>query len=508
MAILRFEDFAVDIDNFRLSRGNTRVPVEPLVFDLLSLLVAEAGRVVTRDEIIEIVWQGRFVSDSTVSTAIKGLRKALGDTGEDQRLIRTVRGRGFEFVAPVEQPEGPADAEPKGHRTPSDPAIYVRVSGEEDNASLHIQARAISARIRTILGRVPLLRIVAPTQPADHFHDYQDYRNRLGVTLLAELFLTQNGDRIHVDASLIDTLDGTQTWSRAFDDTLVGLVGDSFLHSLVRRLEPAIVRAMVASLSAQTDQGPRALLLRAAGLLSQKGWRAATFREAEEMLEKAVEADPKLALAHAFLALIRALGHRLGILPDDPSITKRAVASAECALELENQDSMTLGLAGCALADAGEVSRALPILERAIDSDPDNGHAKTALGAALVLQREFPRAEELLHEGIRISPADSRLGVWGTVHAVCQLAQDKIDGAEAALADAIKEDLELYMPRVAGVAVALAKGSKDDALAAAKDCVKTRHDITEAEVNALLGPKASAPVWALLENAREAMAAE
>ena len=99
----RFDQFELDTEHFILRTKTGDVHVEPLVFDLLSFLVERAGQIVTREAVIERVWKGRLVSDATVASCIKSVRKALGDSGESQRYLRTIRGRGFQFTAPVEE---------------------------------------------------------------------------------------------------------------------------------------------------------------------------------------------------------------------------------------------------------------------------------------------------------------------------------------------------------------------------------------------------------------------
>ena len=96
-----FGAFRLDTDRYELSEDGEAVHVEPLVFDLLALFVANAGAVIDRDRMIETVWGGRIVSEATLSTAVKSARRALGDSGEAQTFIETVRGRGFRFRAPV-----------------------------------------------------------------------------------------------------------------------------------------------------------------------------------------------------------------------------------------------------------------------------------------------------------------------------------------------------------------------------------------------------------------------
>jgi DNA-binding winged helix-turn-helix (wHTH) protein/pimeloyl-ACP methyl ester carboxylesterase len=96
-----FEDFELDLDRFELRRAGRPCHVEPKAFDVLTQLVRSHGRVVTKDELLETVWGHRFVTESALTTRIKALRRVLGDDGRDQRVIRTVRGRGYELVGPV-----------------------------------------------------------------------------------------------------------------------------------------------------------------------------------------------------------------------------------------------------------------------------------------------------------------------------------------------------------------------------------------------------------------------
>lgn len=104
-----FEDFVLDVKKHELSRGGELIAVEPQVFALLVHLIGQRERVVSREELIETIWEGRFVSDSVVSSRIKSARKALGDDGRTQQFIKTLHGAGFRFVAPVrEEPESVA----------------------------------------------------------------------------------------------------------------------------------------------------------------------------------------------------------------------------------------------------------------------------------------------------------------------------------------------------------------------------------------------------------------
>src|SRR5215470_12895484 len=99
---LEFNGLLLDVERRELCRGSLPVKLEPKVFDLLVYLVRHRNRVVGKEELIDRIWNGRIISDAALTTRINGVRRALGDTGKDQRLIRTYRGRGFRFIVNVD----------------------------------------------------------------------------------------------------------------------------------------------------------------------------------------------------------------------------------------------------------------------------------------------------------------------------------------------------------------------------------------------------------------------
>jgi DNA-binding winged helix-turn-helix (wHTH) protein len=96
-----FGSYEIDVERRELRRGDVPVHVEPQVFDLINYLVQNRDRVVSKDDLIASIWGGRIVSDSTLTSRINAARKAIGDSGEDQKLIRTVARKGLRFVGDV-----------------------------------------------------------------------------------------------------------------------------------------------------------------------------------------------------------------------------------------------------------------------------------------------------------------------------------------------------------------------------------------------------------------------
>ncbi|HTY27764.1 MAG TPA: transcriptional regulator, partial [Mycobacterium sp.] len=121
--VWRFDDFVLDAGRYELRCGDIVIRVEPQVFDVMVHLVGNHERVVTKEELFDSVWGGRFVGEAALTSRIKAARRALGDDGESQRFIRTVRGRGYQFVGTViasgvgsgvgETLAGPSTAEPE-----------------------------------------------------------------------------------------------------------------------------------------------------------------------------------------------------------------------------------------------------------------------------------------------------------------------------------------------------------------------------------------------------------
>ena len=118
-----FSDYRLDTDRRELRRGSEAIAMEPQVFDLLVYLVENRDRVVSKDDLFASIWGGRIVSDSTLTSRINAARKAVGDSGDEQKLIRTIARKGFRFVGDVRRPTGsaPVHADPANEsREPSD----------------------------------------------------------------------------------------------------------------------------------------------------------------------------------------------------------------------------------------------------------------------------------------------------------------------------------------------------------------------------------------------------
>lgn len=143
--VLRFDQYELDTARFRLTRDGEEVRIEPRAFDLLRLLLEQRDRVVTKAQLLDQVWGTQYVSDAALTTALRSVRRAIGDTGAQQRLIRTVHGRGYQFIAPVETADAPvSDEVPVASPEVATPAV---TAAQPADARRHREAAAPPAAL-------------------------------------------------------------------------------------------------------------------------------------------------------------------------------------------------------------------------------------------------------------------------------------------------------------------------------------------------------------------------
>jgi tetratricopeptide (TPR) repeat protein len=478
---LTFDTFAIDTDRIELVCGGAVVPVEPKVFELICTLAGDPGRVFSRDEIIQRVWDGRIVSDATVSTAVKAARRALGDDGQRQNVIRTVHGRGFSLLAG--QPNGALAAAPR--RSYVQPSLIIP-PGEGSKL-----AEDVTDAIRAALRRLPLVNVlsrraaaaVAGKAPAEIAED-------LGPGYLLDVHASDIGSETTLHAELSETGSGRLVWSRSVDLRDASDTTARAIAELLPRVEPALMQANLEALRGNGGAGgddPRPYVIEALSVTALKGWHRESFAEAEAALRTALKLDPNLAVGRALLALILALGQRVGFEKTSPDRLNEATDHAEIAMSLEPMDSTTLGLAACALADAGHAKRALPILEKASELDPANAHAQAALGAARLQVGDVGAAVKHLRKGIAMSPFDNRLSIWMSILALAELKTGDPDSALATARRAVAVDDKTYLSRLVLTAVLLDQGDKDAAALALDDCLRVHPDLTMDEVIPVIG---------------------
>ena len=253
-----FEDFVLDAERRELRRAKALIALEPQVFDLLLYLVRNRERVVTRDNLLDAVWNGRVVSESTLTSRINAARRAVDDNGGEQRLIRTIARKGVRFVGEVTElseaatpavASRPATATPAGLPLPDRPAIavlpFVNMSGEAEQEYF---SDGIGEDIITALSKLRWFFVIARNSSfiykgrAVHLREVAE---ELGVRYVVEGSVRKDGDRVRITAQLNDVATGSHLWAERYDRELADVfaVQDEITEAIVAAIEPQLYAA-------------------------------------------------------------------------------------------------------------------------------------------------------------------------------------------------------------------------------------------------------------------------
>lgn len=487
--VLRFGDFSIDTDAFELRRDGEPCEVEPLVFNLIAHFAAHPNRVLSRGDLIDAVWDGRVVTDATISTCVKNARKALGDTGETQTYLQTVRGRGYRFVAEVTRGGSVGPVAPTHREGPSIVILPFRPLSDDREIARIAQSQAID--LGTILTRIPLLRFSTEGgryDPSDAPPTARQVHESLGVDFVVDGTVRTAAGRVRTDVQLSDARTGYRLWAESFDlEEPLAENYDAAVARIVGKIEPRIHRAMVGAASAESEAPTaRQRFLEASGLLVREGWNHDSFVRAAELLRESIVLDPAFAHAHALRSLLYGFGSRIGLATDLESDKKEARRAAEQALELDSSDSIVLGFVGCSLADSGDLARGETLLRSAIEINPANAQARVALGTVYLARGETDEAIRLLSEGIAMSPLDSRLSVWGALLGCAFLVKGDPAAACEAAETACRRHDRTYLPRVVLAAARLSSGERELARRALADARRIKPDLTRGQIAAVV----------------------
>jgi TolB-like protein len=431
-----FEDYSLDVGRRELRRRSDIVAVEPQVLDLLHYLVRSRDRVVSKDDLIANVWNGRIVSDSTLTSRIASARHAIGDNGEAQRLIRTIPRKGLRFVADVRERPAAHDGGDAGlllhiagaetaqsppavavPRLPDKPSIavlpFTNMSGDSDQDYF---ADGITEDIVTALSRIRWLFVIARNSSfryKGHAVDVKQVAQELGVRYLLEGSVRKLGNRVRITAQLVDALTGAHHWAERYDRDLVDIFAlqDEITRSVAAAIEPRLlaVEGIRSQARAQADLDAWDLVARAMA----RYWRATgpDVEAAIVALKDAVARHPDYGPAHSMLAFCLVLAGHFGWLPLF-EVPKVALESARRAVELDDNDPWAyLALGYVAFVD-GQTDEAAAQYHRAIDLNPNFAAAHGYWGYALAFDGRSAEAVEKLLLAMRMSPYDRQNSIY------------------------------------------------------------------------------------------------
>jgi TolB-like protein/tetratricopeptide (TPR) repeat protein len=435
-----FDDYVLDSDRRELRRSSDPIPIEPQVFDILEFLVRNRDRVATRDDLLTAVWNGRIVSESTLSSRIYAARTAIGDDGETQRLIRTLPRKGVRFVAEVREAEAAAPSDSTTVMAqlapPTLPTIAVlpfdNLSGDADGGHF---ADGVTEEIIMALARCSGMTVIARNSSFTYRGRAVDVRQvgrELGAGYVLEGSIRRSANTVRITAQLIDALSGAHLWADRFDGDMrdVFEVQDRIAERAVGVIEPRMRFAEAERVRRKPPESLTAYELRLKAMALASELTEPAMMEAIETLERALAADPLDALSMAMAAYYRAQCDFQGWRKQSGSMGEEALQLAWKALAIDDQDGNIQWLSAFAIwTFARDAERARQLFRRSLETNPNNAIAHTLAGWVETANGNPEGGRALIERSLRLNPRHPRGWFMSAGMAVALIAEKRFEEA-------------------------------------------------------------------------------
>ena len=422
-----FGDYVLDPERRELTRHGEAVTIGPKVFDLLLYLVQNREHVVSKDGLLNAVWAGRIVSESTLTSHINAVRKAIGDSGEEQCLIRTLARKGFRFVGDVKEASddraslGTSTARPDESSAPAlilpdSPSIaalpFQNWSGDPEQEYF---ADGVVEDIITALSRVHWLFVIARNSSFTYKGravDVKQVGRELGVRYVMEGSVRKAANRVRISGQLIDAATGAHLWADHFEGSLDDIfeLQDQVAERVVGAITPKLERAEIERAKRKPTESLDAYDYYLRGMARFHQGTKEAIDEALLLFHKATELDPDFASAYAMAAWCYFWRKVNGWMTDRARESAGGAALARRAVEAGKDDPVALARSGHALAHlAGDLDGGIVLVDRAVALNP-NFAAGWFLGGFLQIWRgEHDDAIERFKRAMRLSPLDPEI---------------------------------------------------------------------------------------------------
>lgn len=488
-----FEGYCLDTGVRELRRDGTVVAVQPQVFDLLEYLIRHRDRVITKDDLIAAVWHGRIVSESALTTSINAARTAIGDSGEEQRLIKTLPRKGVRFIGTVreESDSQPAMLQhaPTASALPDRPSIavlpFTNMSGDIEQEHF---ADGIAEDIITALSRFRSLFVIARSSTFIYKHKTADVRQvarEMGVRYVLEGSVRNAEQRVRITVQLIDAEASVHIWAERFDRPLKDIFAlqDEITDKVAATIEPEIGAA---EREKARRKPPEHL---GAWEHYQRGMWHLLRRNREELIaaralfRKAIELDPSFATPHAALALSCFFQITHGFTTDHAASLDELLTEASHAVALDPKDGLGHTALGLAFMERRNHANAVAEHQTALTLNPNSSLAHYAYGYALTRAERLTEALEQFDTAVLLNPRDPALWSYLTLKAGVLYHLRRYDEAAGCARDATRHSVvDLVWPHVWLTAALGQLGQTNDALAVVEELRRIRPGLTVSDV--------------------------
>ena len=418
-----FGDHVLDTARRELRHGGTQIALEPQVFDLLVYLLQNRERVVGKDDLLASVWGGRIVSDATLDSRIAAARRAVGDSGGAQTLIRTFARKGVRFIAEVRE-EGKSAAfasemaaEPRRAELalPDNPSIAVLpFTNMSSDPEQEFFAHGIADDVITALSHYPSLFVIARNSSFTYKGpgiDVKEIGRDLGVRYVLEGSLRKGGNRIRVTAQLVEAEAGRHVWAERFDRDLTDIfaVQDEITEAVTIAIAPAIADAELHRALRKPPESLDAWAAYQRGLWHLEKGTAEHNGLAEKFFRQAVDLDSNFADGYRGLATAKlrtAISFRIGSLVEAQRFAERM---AHLAIALNGNNPFAHSCLSFALLGRGDHRGALAEAERALALSPNLASGYFERGAALIYSGRPQEGLRDLQKNLKLEPRGPNL---------------------------------------------------------------------------------------------------
>jgi TolB-like protein/Tfp pilus assembly protein PilF len=430
-----FGDHRLDLERRELRCGTELVDVQPQVFDLLAYLVQNRDRVVSRGDLLQVVWGGRSVSDSALTTRINAARRAVGDTGTAQQVIRTISRKGVRFVAAVyeecqktaERAAGTTSASSTTSSAPPVAAprlsiVVLPFTNLSDDRKQQYFADGITEDLTTDLSRLADMFVISCNTAFTYRNkpiDTKQIGRELCVRYVLEGSVRRSGNRVRVSAQLIDAETDAHLWAERFDRDAADLFAlqDEITSQMAVALSLELVRAEGARATDNLDALDCILRGRAARLRPNS---RDVYAEAIPLFERALALDPQSGEAQSRLADTLVSRVMNGLTDSARADLARAEGLVGRALAASPQYAYPHIVKGRVLRAQNRWEEAAPEYETALALDRNFVAAFNGLGWCKLYAGLLDEVIPLTEQAIRLRPRDPGIGgqyyLIGTVH--------------------------------------------------------------------------------------------
>jgi adenylate cyclase len=364
LSSFRFGDFLLATEERKLTRDGIELPLGARAFDMLSFMVANRHRVLTKAEILDAIWPNIAVEESNLTVHVSALRKVLGP-----KALATIPGRGYQFVLPVEEKTLAPDTEKRETAFPK--VLVLPFTNTSNVPDQEYFSDGITEDVITDLSKVAALSVVARSTAftfKGRAVDVAQIARGMNLTHVVEGSVRKSGNRIRINAQLVDGTTGHPIWAERFDRDMTDIfdLQDQITEAIVAALKVRLVPAERMAIQSRPTENPEAYELYLQARYHHTRLDKRNFEIASRLAQKALDIEPDFGLAWALLAI-----SRTGLYGFSAS-AEHGLEAAERALALNPNLAEALAAKAFVLAGLGRFDEAFELHERSLQLDPNS----------------------------------------------------------------------------------------------------------------------------------------